>query len=198
MGAFVLYGVFVVRLTRFEQGEFQLLLDLQRWVFFGFMLLMYLATFWTVFFLSRGMTDHYEKRFIRNLALLYLLYMGVTTTALSLSGLHVLVEHIFFFLFLSWHLVPILFLSIYLEKYHGQASTVQEDFKSKLNSFAEKYEISKREREVIQLISKGLSNQEISESLFISLQTVKDHTHRIFVKTGVKNRVQLTNMIRSA
>ena len=198
MGAFVLYGVFVVRLTRFELGEFQLLLDLQRWVFFGFMLLMYLATFWTVIFLSRGMTDHYEKRFIRVLGLLYLLYMGVTTTALSLSGLHVVVEHIFFFLFLSWHLVPILFLSLYLEKYHGQASTVQEDFENKLSSFAEKYEISKREREVIQLISKGLSNQEISESLFISLQTVKDHTHRIFVKTGVKNRVQLTNMIRSA
>ena len=113
----MLYGVLVVRLTRFEQGEFQLLIDLQRWVFFGFMQLMYLATFWTVFFLSRGMTDHYEKRFIRNLGLLYLLYMGVTTTALSLSGLHVVVEHIFFFLFLSWHLVPILFLSLYLEKY---------------------------------------------------------------------------------
>ena len=197
MGAFVLYGVFVVRLTRFEQGEFQLLLDLQRWVFFGFMLLMYMATFGTVFILSRGMTDHYEKRFIRMLGLLYLLYMGITMTALALSGLHIIVEHIFFFFFLSWHLVPILFLSLYLEKYHGQASTVQEDFESKLSSFTEKYEISKREREVIQLISKGLSNQEISESLFISLQTVKDHTHRIFVKTGVKNRVQLTNMIRS-
>ena len=39
--------------------------------------------------------------------------------------------------------------------------------------------------------------QEISESLYISLQTVKDHVHRIFVKTGVKNRIQLTNMIRS-
>ncbi len=123
--------------------------------------------------------------------------MVVTTATLALANLHVMVEHIFFFLFLSWHLVPILFLSLYLEKYHGQASTLQEDFESKLISFADKYEISKREREVIQLISKGLSNQEISESLFISLQTVKDHTHRIFVKTGVKNRVQLTNIIRS-
>ena len=197
MGAFVLYGVFVVRLTRFEQGEFQLLIDLQRWVFLGFMLLMYLAFFWTVFILSRKMTDHYEKRFIRGLGLLYLLYMVVTTATLALANLHVMVEHIFFFLFLSWHLVPILFLSLYLEKYHGQASTLQDDFESKLSSFADKYEISKREREVIQLISKGLSNQEISESLFISLQTVKDHTHRIFVKTGVKNRVQLTNIIRS-
>jgi ATP/maltotriose-dependent transcriptional regulator MalT len=49
---------------------------------------------------------------------------------------------------------------------------------------------------VIRLICRGLSNQEISETLFISLQTVKDHTHRIFVKTGVRNRVQLSNMIR--
>jgi DNA-binding CsgD family transcriptional regulator len=197
MGAFVIYGVFVVKLTRFGQGEIALLLDLQKWLFFGFMVIMYLATFWNIIFLSRGMTDHYEKRFIRLLGFLYLLYMGVSTAAFALMHLHVVVVHIFLFLFLSWHLVPILFLSLYLEKYHGQASTVQQDFGSKLSAFADKYEISKREREVIQLISKGLSNQEISESLFISLQTVKDHTHRIFVKTGVKNRVQLTNMIRS-
>ena len=197
MGAFVLYGIFVVRLTRFEQGEFLLLFHVQRWAFLGFMLIMYMATFWTVIFLSRGMTDHYEKRFIRVLGLLYLLYMGVAVAALVLGNLHLVLEHIFFFIFLAWHLVPILFLSLYLEKYHGEASSLQEDFESKLSAFVEKYEISKREREVIQLISKGLSNQEISESLFISLQTVKDHTHRIFVKTGVKNRVQLTNVIRS-
>jgi len=47
------------------------------------------------------------------------------------------------------------------------------------------------------LICKGNSNQDISDSLFISLQTVKDHIHRIYLKTGVKNRVQLTNLIRT-
>ena len=104
---------------------------------------------------------------------------------------------IFIVIFLSWHLIPILFLNLYLEKYHGQSSTLQEDFNTKLEIFSKKYEISKREREVIQLICKGLSNQEIGDTLFISLQTVKDHTHRIFVKTGVKNRIQLANMIRS-
>jgi DNA-binding CsgD family transcriptional regulator len=31
--------------------------------------------------------------------------------------------------------------------------------------------------------------------LFISLQTVKDHTHRIYKKTGARNRVQLVNMV---
>jgi DNA-binding NarL/FixJ family response regulator len=88
-------------------------------------------------------------------------------------------------------------MGIYLEKYHSDKTTLQTDYETLLNSFTSKYEISKREREVIQLISKGLSNQEISDALYISLQTVKDHTHRIFTKTGVKNRVQLTNLIRS-
>ena len=53
-----------------------------------------------------------------------------------------------------------------------------------------------RVNEIIELICKGKSNRDISDSLFISLQTVKDHVHRIYLKTGVKNRVQLTNLIR--
>jgi len=195
--AFVLYGIFAVRFTRFEQGDFQFLILLQRWAFIGFMIFMYLIIFVSVIQFSWTMTDHYEKKFIRLMGSLYFLYMIVSMAAFTMASTYVIVEHIFFFLFLSWHLIPILFLSLYLEKYHGQTSSVQLDFESKLLEFAEKYDISKREREVIQLISKGLSNQDISDSLYISLQTVKDHIHRIFVKTAVKNRVQLTNLIRS-
>ena len=194
---FVLYGVSTVRLTYFDQGNYQVLVHFQHWVFFGFMVGMYLLIFFSILRHSRIMTDHYEKKFIRILGLLYLVYMIAGMVAFALRDLHVIIEHLFFFLFLSWHLVPILFLNLYLEKYHGQTAVVQDDFESLLKAFALAYEISKREKEVIQLISKGLSNQEISDSLYISLQTVKDHIHRIFVKTGVKNRVQLTNMIRS-
>lgn len=64
--------------------------------------------------------------------------------------------------------------------------------------FCRKYEISPRETEIIIEICNGLSNKEISEKLFISLQTVKDHTHRIYIKTNVKNRVQLINLVREA
>jgi len=49
---------------------------------------------------------------------------------------------------------------------------------------------------VIREICNGLSNKEISERLFISLQTVKDHTHRIYIKTNVRSRVQLINFLR--
>ncbi|MDB4582542.1 LuxR C-terminal-related transcriptional regulator [Draconibacterium sp.] len=64
------------------------------------------------------------------------------------------------------------------------------------NSFCELYEISKREAEIILEICSGKSNKAISEKLFITLQTVKDHNHHIYTKTGVKSRVQLANLVR--
>jgi NarL family two-component system response regulator LiaR len=53
-----------------------------------------------------------------------------------------------------------------------------------------KLEISKRELEVLQLMSKGLSNQEIAEQLFVSLNTVKTHSSNLFGKLDVKRRTQ--------
>jgi DNA-binding CsgD family transcriptional regulator len=63
-------------------------------------------------------------------------------------------------------------------------------------TFKEDFGISKREQEVIQLICRGLTNQEIADTLFISLKTVKDHNYRIFQKTGVRNRVELVQLAR--
>lgn len=53
-----------------------------------------------------------------------------------------------------------------------------------------KLEISKRELEVLQLMSKGLSNQEIAEQLFVSLNTIKTHVSKLFEKLDVKRRTQ--------
>ena len=62
--------------------------------------------------------------------------------------------------------------------------------------FCEQYEISKREAEIVLEICAGKTNKAISEKLFITLQTVKDHNHRIFTKTDVRSRVQLANLVR--
>jgi DNA-binding CsgD family transcriptional regulator len=62
--------------------------------------------------------------------------------------------------------------------------------------FCSRFEVSPRESEVIREICNGLSNKEISDKLFISLQTVKDHTHHIYIKTNVKSRVQLINLVK--
>lgn len=50
--------------------------------------------------------------------------------------------------------------------------------------------ISERELEVLQLMSQGMSNQEIGASLFVSLNTVKTHAARIFEKLDVQRRTQ--------
>src|SRR5258708_5438504 len=50
--------------------------------------------------------------------------------------------------------------------------------------------ISPRELEVLDLISRGHSNQEIADRLFVSLNTVKTHTSNLFSKLDVKRRTQ--------
>lgn len=50
--------------------------------------------------------------------------------------------------------------------------------------------LSKRELEILQLIARGLSNQEISERLFLALNTVKGHNRIIFDKLQVQNRTE--------
>jgi DNA-binding CsgD family transcriptional regulator len=50
--------------------------------------------------------------------------------------------------------------------------------------------ISKRELEVLQLMGEGLSNQEIAQRLFVSLNTIKTHSSNIFDKLEVDRRTQ--------
>jgi DNA-binding CsgD family transcriptional regulator len=74
------------------------------------------------------------------------------------------------------------------------ASEPEKDFS--FEEFCRKFEVSPRETDIVREICNGLSNKEISEKLFISLQTVKDHTHRIYIKTNVKSRVQLIYLVK--
>ena len=50
--------------------------------------------------------------------------------------------------------------------------------------------ISKRELEVLELIASGLSNQEIADKLFVSINTVKSHSSNLFLKLEAGRRTQ--------
>ena len=58
----------------------------------------------------------------------------------------------------------------------------------------EQLSITARELEILQLIANGLSNREIAEKLFVSENTVKTHSSRLFDKLGAKRRTQAVQL----
>lgn len=61
----------------------------------------------------------------------------------------------------------------------------------RLEAFAQSINLTERELEVFSLILEHQSTQQISETLFISIGTVKTHMHNIFQKAGVTRRYEL-------
>jgi DNA-binding CsgD family transcriptional regulator len=66
-----------------------------------------------------------------------------------------------------------------------------------LRRFAKTYALSDREYDIVAQMHAGHSNPAIGNMLSISRYTVRNHTHRIFDKCGVKNRFELIALIRS-
>ena len=55
--------------------------------------------------------------------------------------------------------------------------------------------LTRREQEITERISQGMTNKEIADALFISTETVKRHVYNIYNKAGVRNRVQLVRTL---
>jgi len=134
-----------------------------------------------------------QKSKYKQIALILIATAVMSSLALHFAYLHPLIGIYFILLFFGGDLVLIILIKIYLQKNTGEYS----DHTDSLENLYQQYGISKREREVISEICGGLTNQQIADKLFISLQTVKDHTHNIFRKVNVSNRVQLTQIFSS-
>jgi DNA-binding CsgD family transcriptional regulator len=157
---------------------------------------------WTIIYLLRRnmkVRDKGKQKAIRLLG--YAMLISYSLVALfSMLHLYKIVSNgalvVMAALFL-WVLygMPVFFLRRFMELYHG---SLEEDLsgKNRRERLFKKYNISRREQEIIHLICQGKSNKQIEDELYIALQTVKDHVSRIYHKTGVKNRVQLTNLFR--
>jgi len=104
----------------------------------------------------------------------------------------------FIFLFFAGNSFLPVYLSYGTEDTSAQGESYHDQITASLTfeEFCKKYDISPRESDIVKEICNGLSNKEISDRLFISLQTVKDHTHRIYIKTNVKSRLQLMNLAK--
>lgn len=88
-------------------------------------------------------------------------------------------------IFLIWHRMRMKFLTVKLDR------------QAKLERIIEKYNISKREKEIILLIVEGKTNKNIEDTLFISENTVKTHIYNIYKKAGVNSRLELINLLQN-
>lgn len=157
-------------------------------------LLTLIIVFVNYFIFSKHLKDKHKLKFVKYFALINLMLYSLSAYFLikgEKSPAFISGYTMFYF---SKDIIPLLFLNRYLKRNYVHPVNVVTGITRE--SFVEKFGISKRESEIVDEIIKGRSNQEISDRLFISIQTVKDHIHNIYLKTEVKNRVQLTNLIR--
>jgi DNA-binding CsgD family transcriptional regulator len=55
--------------------------------------------------------------------------------------------------------------------------------------------LTHREREVVELAARGLTNREIAERLYVSIRTVNTHLYRSYAKLGVNDRDELAPLV---
>jgi DNA-binding CsgD family transcriptional regulator len=64
-------------------------------------------------------------------------------------------------------------------------------------TLSEKYQLTKREIDIVRCVCQGLTNDEIGRRLYISRFTVETHLKNIFYKTSVKHRAGLASLLQS-
>jgi RNA polymerase sigma factor (sigma-70 family) len=63
--------------------------------------------------------------------------------------------------------------------------------KEKESTLNEAVRMTKRERQIIELVAKGMTNKEIAENTHLSSNTVKSHIHNILEKLAIHSRIQI-------
>lgn len=86
----------------------------------------------------------------------------------------------------------IFILKVFIEVFSSATNETQVN-RDRVKSIKTDYDLTDREMEVYQLAAKGLSNQDISKQLFVSVHTVKTHLQHIFAKLNVGSKYQLIN-----
>ncbi|MFC2135492.1 LuxR C-terminal-related transcriptional regulator, partial [Bacteroidota bacterium] len=100
-------------------------------------------------------------------------------------------------LFIVSNLIPFIWVSRYFVKFFAVKFNT-ENGKSTIEEIIEKYGLTDREGEIMELIIQGKSNKEIEAALYISLNTVRNHTHNLYKKLNVNGRGQMVGLILAA
>jgi DNA-binding CsgD family transcriptional regulator len=98
------------------------------------------------------------------------------------------------YLYFLLHAVPLALIARHLN-IAGQPRLV---LSANTDDLAKRFGLTPRELEILMQITRGHSNAQIGEALFISPNTVKNHVYNIYQKTGIKNRIQLAAILTSS
>ncbi len=184
-----LYGMFVTY-QKYEVEPFYWIHA--GWIFSMDVIILSVLISTLVFWYRNRMTEHS----IRSFAYIFLAgYAAFTLSQLDFYFFHTGIEKNYApFILLLINFCPFFWLKFYFTKQNLMPSTM-ERMEGILNRLCHKYHISRREKEIIELILLGKSNKEIEDALFISFNTVKNHIYNIYRKFGVQSRSQLIHLI---
>ncbi len=185
--AFFIYGTFMQKMPEYDYHSFTKKVI----VVFYFIDILVASYFSLIIFYNIYKEKLTSKRiYLIRFGILVLVLALLRAISMQFTYYHWIIGLYFLLLFFAGNLTIILLTKVYLTIY----SSDYQIFSNDISDIYLKYGISNREKEIIQEICKGKTNQQIADDLFISLQTVKDHTYNIFRKVDVKNRVQLTKI----
>lgn len=192
--AFLIYGSSLVYTSLFDPTYLQLISDAIIYYWMAVDIICRMIGITILIRLSNKMSLPEERINAKRLGWMFFLILIVQVALLASIELHVYIAGIYMLVFFSANIPVLLYLHIYFSKnYHP---VMEGSGAESLRQHFESVGLTRREQEIVVLVSSGKTNQEIADSLFISIQTVKDHNHRIYSKLGLKSRAQVMNMVR--
>lgn len=132
---------------------------------------------------------------IKNFNLLLFLGLVLRIFLLIISSLFEVLLPLTITIYFLTNLLPLAYLWLVSDQYFDPVQSTRTTEPDQIEKLAKQFKITKREKEIIQQIAQGKTNQQIADDLFISLQTVKDHTHRIYRKIGINSRTKLISRL---
>ncbi|HYE83752.1 MAG TPA: LuxR C-terminal-related transcriptional regulator [Clostridia bacterium] len=132
------------------------------------------------------------KKALKVLALLLIAYIPVQSLIVALNKQWIVIMLSRNLLYLSINIISIVFAARYF--FAGTPSIMEHIEVSEC--FVNKYAITNREKEVIELLLSGLSIKEISARLDRSFKTINNHIYNIYKKTNVSSKMELLNLVK--
>ncbi|MBU1100108.1 MAG: LuxR C-terminal-related transcriptional regulator [Bacteroidetes bacterium] len=103
-------------------------------------------------------------------------------------------RHLIIFTYYLALFLPTIYLYFFFNSRNSESNPIISNIADPEDVFVQ-YKFTNREKELVLLLLAGKSNKEISDGLYISIQTVKNYISKIYKRLGIKNRVELVNLI---